>query len=219
MFPVSPPDIHLGLAHWTTMTPSKHDRNALGISSDGWLIQGKTLQNLRCVENMNSWRKKLNGIINSLKSKPNGTVNSRTAKQGEMRRFRHSCGSQWPLGRRSELNLSLPRFVVHLQSLLPATQTTSETLCKASERRWQGSSKQSGKRHALHGRHSSSRCLRNARGLTKNGTLVCENWKRNSSVCGLSWTMRSSSVIMMRKCDVKPNPRNPLNAMRRRGSN
>ena len=116
---------------------------------------------------MNTWGEKLTGTVNS-------------------RRARHSRGGR-PLVpmvhcpttcsdcRRSELNLSLPRFVVHLQSLLPVTRTTSETLCKGSERRWQGNYKRNRKKYALHGRHSSSKWLRNARGLTKNRTLVCEN--------------------------------------------
>jgi hypothetical protein len=71
-----------------------------------------------------------------------------------------------------ELKLSLPRFVVHLQNLLPVTRTTSKTLCKASERRCQGNYKRNGKKHVLHGRCSSSKCLQNACGLTKNGTLA-----------------------------------------------
>jgi hypothetical protein len=84
VFPVSLSDIHPGLVHWTMITPSEHDRNILGISNDRWLTRCKRLQNLKCVENMNTWVMKLNETINSLKSKLNGTINLGRAKQGEV---------------------------------------------------------------------------------------------------------------------------------------
>src|SRR6266849_5362119 len=119
---------------------------------------------------MNIWGKTLNKIIISLKSRLNGKRHSR-GRQCPPVPLLHCPKTCWDC-LRSELNLSLPRFVVHL---LLTTRTTSETLCKESERRWQGNWNRNRKKHALHGRHSSSKCLRNACGLTKNWTLVCEN--------------------------------------------
>lgn len=101
---LTPSHVVCGLCRWTA---SKHDRNVLGFSIDRWLTRRKSLQSLRCVENMNIRGRKLNGTINSLKTKLNGTVNSRRAKQGEMQ---HSRGSQCTL-------LPATRFKYLLQPL------------------------------------------------------------------------------------------------------
>jgi hypothetical protein len=100
-----------------------------------------------------------------------------------------------------------------------------DILCKGGERRWQGNYKRNGKKHALPVRREALEeqvLAGRARGDEEQDARIRELEEKLARVrAGLDHEKQQAAGDHDEemKCDMKPNPRESLNAMKRRGSN